>query len=423
MTTQILQARKGVITEEMEYISKQEGISAQYIRQKVEEGKIIILKNSLRTETIPVGIGDCLRVKINANIGTKEGKSSLADELDKARIAFYAGADTLVDLSTGDYIEETHQAILSQTKMPTGTTPIYSSAKEIIKKYNSIAKLTKEKLIDDIEKQCKDGVDFIRLHCGMTKNTLKRLENQKRYLGISSKSGKILAGWMDATGQENPYFEEFNKIVQIAKTYDVVLSLASALKSGSCDNGFDISQNEEILTMCELANIAHKEGVQVMLEGIGHFSLEKIPAIIKLIKGMSNDKPLFIHSAIACDYTYGYENITNAIGATICALNGANMINSITPKDNSNHISALHLKEGIVSAKIAANCADLANKKEYALKQNEKITQAKTTNNWQSQKELNISNNIYERTFEKEYTQSFAEGEISATAQKYIKHI
>ena len=288
MTTQIIEAKKGNITQEMEYVAKTEDINVNVLREKIALGRVVILKNNQRKNVIPTAVGEGLTVKINANIGTSFERSSTAEEIQKVKVIEASGAHVLMDLSTGHNIDETRLAILNETKLPLGTVPMYQAGKEAIDEYKDIGKLSKEKLFSDIEKHCKSGVDFITVHCGVTKFVVDVMEKQGRVTDIVSRGGSMLACWIKATGKENPLYEYYDDLLDIARTYDVTLSLGDGLRPGCGYDAGDRAQVAETLVLGELVKRAREAGVQSMVEGPGHVPLNKIPAMMETIKVLTD---------------------------------------------------------------------------------------------------------------------------------------
>ena len=396
MTTQIEEARQGAVTEEMYQVARAENLEVEYIRQKVAEGRIVILKNNKRTDSIPVGVGEGLKVKINANIGTSNEKSSLDEELDKVRVIEQAGADVLMDLSTGKYVDETRQAILSTTKLPVGTVPMYQAGKEALDEFKNIGKLSKDKLFSDIEKQCSDGVDFITVHCGVTKFVVNQLERQKRLTGIVSRGGSMLACWVKMTGLENPLYEYYDELLDLVKPYDVTLSLGDGLRPGCTADAGDRAQVAETIVLGELVKRAREAGVQAMVEGPGHVPLNKIPSMIQTIKELTDYAPLYVLGPLACDCAPGYDHITSAIGGTLAAYHGADFLCYVTPAEHIGLPNSAQVKEGIITAKIAAHCADLARGNKDAIKQNFEISKARVNLDWKGQIENSLDKTAFD---------------------------
>ncbi len=270
MTTQLIEAKNGNLTEEMEYVAQKEGICKNKVLKNVANGSLVILKNNTRKDVIPTAVGNGVTVKINANIGTSLERSSLNEELDKVKIIETTGADVLMDLSTGADIDDVRRKIIASTKLPIGTVPIYQAGKEALDEFRDISKLSKDKFFSDIEKQCKDGVDFITVHCGVTKFVVEQLEKQGRLCDIVSRGGSMLACWIKATGKENPLYEFYDELLEIARTYDCTLSLGDGLRPGCIADAGDRAQVAETIVLGELVKRARDYGVQTMVEGPGH---------------------------------------------------------------------------------------------------------------------------------------------------------
>ena len=256
MTTQIIEAKNKRLTPEMEAVALKEGVAKEGILDKVASGRVVILKNNRRADVIPTAVGEGMTVKINANIGTSMERSGLAEELDKVKVIESAGADVLMDLSTGNNIDETRKAIIASTKLPIGTVPMYQAGKEALDIYNDISKLSKDKLFSDIEKQCKDGIDFITVHCGVTKFVVDQLEKQGRVTDIVSRGGSMLACWIKATGRENPLYEYYDELLDLVREYDCTLSLGDGLRPGCTADAGDRAQVAETMVLGELVKRA-----------------------------------------------------------------------------------------------------------------------------------------------------------------------
>lgn len=388
--TQIMSANEGIITDEMRTVAEAEGVSPEFVRDGVKDGSIVILKNNQRKDSIPVGVGAGLSVKINANIGTSNEKSGLENELKKVKVIEETGADVLMDLSTGKGIDEVRKQIIASTKLPIGTVPMYQAGKEALDEYKNIAKLSKEKLFSDIEKQCKDGVDFITVHCGVTKFVIDQLEKQKRVTGIVSRGGAMLACWIKATGKENPLYEYYDELLEIVKKYDVVLSLGDGLRPGCGADAGDRAQVAETIVLGELVKRAKAKGVQAMVEGPGHVPLNLIPSMIQTIKQLTDNAPLYVLGPLVTDIAPGYDHITSAIGGTLAALNGADFLCYVTPAEHLGLPDVEEVREGIMASKIAAHAADVAKGNKKAIERDKKMSIARKDLDWKLQKELSL---------------------------------
>ena len=401
--TQIMSANEGIITDEMRTVAEAEGVSPEFVRDGVKEGSIVILKNNQRKDSTPVGVGAGLSVKINANIGTSNEKSGLENELKKVKVIEETGADVLMDLSTGKGIDEVRKQIIASTKLPIGTVPMYQAGKEALDEYKNIATLSKEKLFSDIEKQCKDGVDFITVHCGVTKFVIDQLEKQKRVTGIVSRGGAMLACWIKATGKENPLYEYYDELLEIVKKYDVVLSLGDGLRPGCGADAGDRAQVAETIVLGELVKRAKAKGVQAMVEGPGHVPLNLIPSMIQTIKQLTDNAPLYVLGPLVTDIAPGYDHITSAIGGTLAALNGADFLCYVTPAEHLGLPDVEEVREGIMASKIAAHAADVARGNKKAIERDRKMSIARKDLDWKLQKELSLDPSKFDNmNFEEE---------------------
>ena len=386
--TQIISAREGIITEEMKYVAEYEGVEPEFVRKGIEDGSIVILKNNQRKDSIPVGVGAGLSVKINANIGTSNERSGLEEELKKVKIIEETGADVLMDLSTGKGIDDVRAQIIASTRLPIGTVPMYQAGKEALDEFKNITKLSKEKLFSDIEKQCKDVVDFITVHCGVRKFVIDQLEKQKRVTGIVSRGGAMLACWIKATGRENPLYEYYDELLDIVKKYDVVLSLGDGLRPGCGADAGDRAQVAETIVLGELVKRAKEKGVQAMVEGPGHVPLNLIPSMIQTIKQLTDNAPLYVLGPLVTDIAPGYDHITSAIGGTLAALHGADFLCYVTPAEHLGLPTPEQVREGIIASKIAAHAADVARGNKKAIEMDKKMSIARKDLDWEGQRAL-----------------------------------
>ncbi len=395
MTTQIIEAKKGNITPEMFAVAEKEGFTKEEIIQKIASGRVVILKNNRRENVVPTAVGEGCSVKVNANIGTSLEKSNVKEELDKVKIIESTGADVLMDLSTGDNIDETRRAIISSTKLPLGTVPMYQAGKEAIDISKTLAKLSKDKLFEDIEKQCKDGVDFITVHCGVTKFVVDQLQKQGRIMDIVSRGGSMLACWIKATGNENPLYEYYDELLDLVKAYDCTLSLGDGLRPGCIADAGDRAQVAETLVLGELTKRAREAGVQAMIEGPGHVSLDKIPSMIETIKVLTDYAPLYVLGPLVTDIAPGYDHITSAIGGTLAAYHGADFLCYVTPAEHLGLPDVKQVKEGIIASKIAAHSADIARGNKNAIQKDLNMAIARKNLDWVAQKECSIDKCIF----------------------------
>ncbi len=407
MATQLLNAKRGNITDEMKFVSEAENIDVETLRENIANGQAVILKNNTRIGSITTAIGKDLRIKVASIVGTTDKKVTLDKELDKIRVIEQAGCDVLLDNSIGNLIDETRQAILSSTRLPVGANPFLQASIETIEQEKTISLLSKEKILSTIEKYCIDGVDFISLDCAATKDVFKQLKTQKRLLGITTKAGMLLADYIDTTNNENPLYLYFDEILEIIKPYDVVLSIANTTKPACIEDSFDRAQMLEAITQGEIAAKARNYGVQVMIENMGHCALDKIKSNIETVKNLTNNAPLFTCASIS-DSTIGYDHINSSIASTMAGLYGANMFNSIPAIENITSTTSTMARESVITSRIAAQCADFANKNSKAIKTNKELIKAEIENNQQSKLFYCIDRlalNSHEKSMEPNYVQ------------------
>lgn len=388
--TQLLQARAGVVTPEMRRVAAKEQVSVEFICRGVEEGKIVIPANKNHKNLDPCGIGTGLRTKVNANIGTSTGYPEIENELAKLRAALAAGADAVMDLSTGGDIDACRRKIIEACPVPVGTVPIYQAAVEAISRKGDLTAMTVDDLFAAIEKHCADGVDFITVHCGVTLEVLRRLKEQGRICDIVSRGGSLLAGWMLAHNRENPLYEEFDRLLEIALRYDVTLSLGDGLRPGCLADATDRAQIQELIVLGELVKRAREKGVQVMVEGPGHVPLDQIEASVKIEKQLCHGAPFYVLGPLVTDVAPGYDHITAAIGGAIAAAAGADFLCYVTPAEHLGLPTEEDVREGVIAARIAAHAADIVKGVRGAREWDERMARARKALNWEEQISLAI---------------------------------
>jgi len=395
--TQLISAKNGQLTPEIEAVALKEGISPKDLLEKVAEGKVVILKNINHKNVIPTGIGEGLTIKINANIGTSNQRSSVQEEVCKLKVVEKYGADAVMDLSTGKDIDKVRRELISRCNIPFGTVPIYQAGVETINIEDSILELTKDKLFEAIEKHCRDGVDFITVHCGVTKNVVKALKEQQRVTGIVSRGGSMLASWISRHNEENPLYEYYDELLDIAKTYDTTLSLGDGLRPGCGADAGDRAQVCETIVLGELINRARKAGVQAMVEGPGHVPLNLIPGMMETIKTLTQGAPLYVLGPLVTDIAPGYDHITAAIGGTLAAYHGADFLCYVTPSEHIGLPDAEQVKVGIITSKIAAHSADVAKGNKKAIERDRQMSKARVELDWTKQSEFAIDKDVFEK--------------------------
>ncbi|MBU4310348.1 phosphomethylpyrimidine synthase ThiC [bacterium] len=380
--TQLTEARKGRITKEMRYVARQEGLKPEVIRRRIAKGEIVIPANTGRKRIKWCGIGKGLRVKVNANIGTSPQKVNTKNELAKLKAAQEAGADTVMDLSIGGDLKKIRRRIISETNLPLGTVPIYQVIINTVKKKKFIAKMTKGDILGVIEEQARDGVDFMTLHAGVTQRTLEILKKKKRMTGIVSRGGAFLAEWMIFNERENPLYEEYDEVLEIAKKYDVTLSLGDGLRPGSLADASDEAQIEELVTLGKLAKRARRAGVQVMIEGPGHMPLDQIEANVELEKRLCQGAPYYVLGPLTTDVASGYDHIAGAIGGALAAWKGADFLCYVTPAEHLRLPTARDVWEGVIVTRIAAHSADIAKGIKRARNWDDEMSRARGDLRW-----------------------------------------
>ncbi|GAW92956.1 phosphomethylpyrimidine synthase ThiC [Calderihabitans maritimus] len=388
--TQLKKAMAGRITEEMERVAVREGLSAEDICQKVREGTVVIPANINHRGLEPCGIGEGLTTKINANIGTSSVYTSIEEELQKLRVAIEAGADTIMDLSTGPELDACRKRILEASKVPVGTVPIYQAAVEALDKYGSIVAMTAEDLFQVIEKQAQDGVDFMTVHCGVTLEVIERLKKRGRIADIVSRGGSFLTGWMLHHEKENPLYEQFDRLLSIAEKYDVTLSLGDGLRPGCLADATDSPQIQELIILGELVERAREAGVQVMVEGPGHVPLNQVEANVVLEKQLCRGAPFYVLGPVVTDVAPGYDHISAAIGGAIAAAAGADFLCYVTPAEHLGLPTIEDVREGVITARIAAHAADLVKGIKKAWEWDKEMAAARKNLDWTKQIELAI---------------------------------
>ncbi|MFA4917118.1 MAG: phosphomethylpyrimidine synthase ThiC [Syntrophales bacterium] len=383
--TQIEAAQKGIISEEMKICAESEKVSPEFIRSGVQEGNIVVVGNRKHTTVTPIAIGKGLLTKINANIGTSKDHADPELELEKVRISITAGADTIMDLSTGGDIRAIRRAIINASPLAVGTVPIYQAAAQMLDEQKSIVEMSADDMFKVIEENGEDGVDFITVHCGVTKRSVSCLDEEGRVLGIVSRGGSITANWMACNNMENPLYEQYDRLLEIARRYDMVLSLGDGLRPGCLADATDRGQIQELILLGELAKRAKEQGVQVMIEGPGHVPLDEIRANILLQKSLCHGAPFYVLGPLPTDIAPGYDHITSAIGGAIAGAAGADFLCYVTPSEHLRLPTLEDVREGIIAAKIAAHIADIAKGRPDAIERDTRMAKYRKEFNWQGQ--------------------------------------
>ena len=399
--TQLSAAKDGKITAEMQKIAKEEYIKPEELRELVAAGKVVIPKNNTREYEKVMAIGRRMRTKVNANIGTSGDCPEFDKELTKLDVAVKAGADSVMDLSTGGDLRGIRKQILERSPVMVGTVPIYGVAAELAMKDLTTDKIDEEMLLRHIEMQCAEGVDYITVHCGVTRESVRRMDNADRICGIVSRGGSILANWIRKNGKENPLFEYYDDLLKIAYKYDVTLSLGDGFRPGAISDATDKPQIDELMILGELAERAYDAGVQAMIEGPGHVPLNQIEANMTIQKRMCNDAPFYILGPLPTDIAPGYDHITAAIGGAIAGAAGADFLCYVTPAEHLCLPDEKDVHEGVIASRISGHIADIAKGYPGAVERDNLMSKYRKELNWEGMFALSIDPERAKERFQK----------------------
>jgi phosphomethylpyrimidine synthase len=380
-STQLEAARGGVVTPAMEQVAASEGLPAETVRREVAAGRLAIPANVHRRIQAR-GIGRGCFTKVNANIGTSLSHDDLGEELRKLEVTVAAGADAVMDLSTGGDLAAVRREILAASPLPVGTVPVYAVGARLAAAGKDILGLEPDMLFDEIEAQCEQGVDFITVHCGVTRRALERLAARPRILGIVSRGGSLLARWMGARRCENPLHEQYDRLLGIAKRHDVTLSLGDGLRPGSVLDAHDAAQLDELATLGELAARARAAGVQAMIEGPGHVPLDQVQASVLMQKRLCHDAPFYVLGPLTTDAGAGYDHVSAAIGGALAAAAGADFLCYVTAAEHLRLPTIEEVREGIVATRIAAHSGDIVKLGERARTRDRRMSEARKRLDW-----------------------------------------
>lgn len=386
-TTQMDAARKGIITAEMKTVAKKEGKDIEEIRSLLAEGKVIIPANKNHVCLDPEGIGQGLRTKINVNLGISKDCCDPNIEMEKVRKALELKAEAIMDLSSYGKTQEFRKKLIDTSPAMIGTVPVYDAVGFYDKELSSI---TAEEFLDVVEKHAQDGVDFMTVHAGLNKAAAERFKRNKRLTNIVSRGGSLIFAWMELTGNENPFYEYYDRLLDIFEKYDVTASLGDACRPGSINDATDASQVEELITLGELTKRAWAGNVQVMIEGPGHMAINEIAANIVLEKRLCHGAPFYVLGPLVTDIAPGYDHITSAIGGAVAAANGADFLCYVTPAEHLRLPDADDMKEGIIASKIAAHAADIAKGVKGSRDWDNQMSEARKNMDWEGMFKLAI---------------------------------
>lgn len=381
-TTQMDAARKGVITEQIRKVAEKENMSVEKLMKLVAEGKVAIPANRLHRCLNPEGIGSMLRTKINVNLGVSRDCKDYDIEMQKVMSAVNMGAEAIMDLSSHGNTQPFRQKLTSECPAMIGTVPVYDS---VIHYQRDLNTLTAKDFIDVIRLHAEDGVDFVTLHCGITRKTIDQIKKHKRKMNIVSRGGSLVFAWMSMTGEENPFYEYYDEILDICEKYDVTISLGDACRPGCLADATDVCQIEELVRLGELTKRAWEHNVQVMVEGPGHVPLDQIAANMKVQQTICMGAPFYVLGPLVTDIAPGYDHITSAIGGAVAAMNGAAFLCYVTPAEHLALPNLDDVKQGIIASKIAAHASDIAKGIPGARDIDDKMADARRNLDWEEQ--------------------------------------
>jgi phosphomethylpyrimidine synthase len=383
--TQLELARNNEISDEMKVVSEKENIDVNKLLKKISEGKVVIPTSKLHKNLSPIGIGEGLKIKVNANIGSSPDRAEISHELEKLQVCIDAKADTVMDLSTGGDIDKIRREIIKNSTIPIGTVPVYQAACAV----DDVVELDESDFIEGIRNHIEDGVDFITIHSGLLRSSIPFIK--KRMMGVVSRGGALILKWMIHHKKENPLYENFDEILDIAKKYDVTLSLGDGLRPGCIKDATDKAQISELKVIGDLTLKSWKEGVQVMVEGPGHIPLDQIEKNIRLEKELCHGAPFYVLGPLVTDIAPGYDHITSAIGGCLAAYYGADFLCYVTPAEHLGLPNVEEVKEGVIASRIAAHAADVARGLNGAVDWDNQMSKARSDLDWRKMLKLSIN--------------------------------
>ncbi|NOQ42573.1 MAG: phosphomethylpyrimidine synthase ThiC, partial [Desulfuromusa sp.] len=389
--TQLEIARQGQISDLVRQAATTENIDPEILRQRIAAGTAVICLNKKHTNGRPLAVGEGLRTKTNANLGTSQDDTSIDKELEKAKVAAAAGADALMDLSTGGPIDEIRAAIIAETDLCIGSVPLYQAACDaVIKQGKPIVDMTVDDIFAGVKKHLDDGVDFITVHCGVTRETVARMDQEGRLMEVVSRGGSFTVGWMDYNNAENPLYEFYDRLLEMVRPYDAVLSLGDGFRPGCIADATDRAQIQELLILGELTQRAQDAGIQVMIEGPGHVPLNQIEANIKLQKRLCHGAPFYVLGPLVTDIAPGYDHITAAIGGTVAAAAGADFLCYVTPSEHLRLPTVEDVHEGVMAVRIAAHAADIVKGIPGAIEKDNAMAVYRKNLDWEGQYSVSL---------------------------------
>jgi len=382
--------KKGDMPETVVLASEGEPLTLEQIAEDIIAGVTVVPCNNKRTLERPSGIGRGLRVKVNANIGTSADCASIDYEIEKLKSAVDAGADAVMDLSTGGDIDGVRKEVVKRSPVPVGTVPIYQAAILAQEKHGSIVKMTPDEMFDSIERHAADGVDFVTVHCGVTTEALRCLEETGRVADIVSRGGAFLAGWIIYNERENPLYEDFDRLLEIARKYDLTLSLGDGFRPGAVADATDSAQIQELVTLGRLVKRCREANVQVMVEGPGHVPVNQVAENVRLAKEITDGAPFYVLGPLVTDVAPGYDHIVAGMGGLLAAYAGADFLCYVTPREHLGLPGPEDVKEGVIVTRIAAHAADLGRNPSFFMKWDNEMSRQRKALHWEAQMRLSI---------------------------------
>ena len=371
-------------------VSEEERISVRELEEKINSGRVVLFRNKRHLKAKLVAVGEGLRTKVNANLGTSPEKVDLEMELEKVRTAIANGADTIMDLSIGGNLREIRRRIMEVSTVPVGSVPIYEAACDMAKRKKHIVEMTPDDIFDAIRRHLEDGIDYITVHCGVTLSAVERMEKEGRLVGVVSRGGSFLVKWMQHHGRENPLYEHYDRLLEMAGEFNVTLSLGDGMRPGSLKDATDRTQIEEVITLGELVDRARKTGVQVMVEGPGHIPLHEVAINVELEKKLCHGAPFYVLGPLVTDFAPGYDHITSAIGGAMAAAAGADFLCYVTPSEHLRLPNVDDVREGVIAARIAAHAGDIAKGIPGAREVDDRLSEARKRFDWKEHIALSI---------------------------------
>jgi phosphomethylpyrimidine synthase len=365
----------------IEGMAREEGLKPERLREGIRSGRIVVLRSRAH-DAKPLAVGEGTRVKVNANIGTSPDRSDLQTELQKLQTAIAAGADAVMDLSVGPDADEVRRAVLDESPIPVGTVPVYQVALDMRGKRRSFVEAKAKDILSGVEKHLADGVDFVTVHCGVTRRNLEVVRRSRRVCGIVSRGGSMMAEWMKHTGRENPLYEQYDELLAMARQYRACLSLGDGLRPGALADATDEAQVAELVTLGELVRRARDAGVHVMVEGPGHVPLDQVRDNVLLEKSLCDGAPFYLLGPLVTDVACGYDHISGAIGGALAAYYGADFLCYLTPTEHLALPGVEDVREGVIASKIAAHAADVARHHPGAIQWDHRVSRARGRLDW-----------------------------------------